>query len=419
MEITVNIATQQGREKSLRATLASLRSQCKTIRVWCNGFEPYLWLSDMGVQAVKGDDFGSAAKFKFVRPNEYYCTCDDDIHYPSNYIETIVAAQQSKGGCVSFHGRKLKGKGLNYYRGHTFYHCANDCPDADIDVPGTGVGCINTKEFTPDNIEREEWRNMDDVAIGYLLAVAGINVSLINHKAGWLVSLPNESGIFQQESKTPIRQNALADIIYDIRNKPPKVSIVIPYLKDRGYLSQAVDSVKNQLYDGEIELIMSQANKPVGYNFNRGIELATGKYIKWLCDDDYLPMSCIYDSVKGIGNKLMLTGGATNFFPNGRKVYAKAAKPMIDQMLVYNQIHGGGLLYHRDVFKMYGLFDESLRTGEEYEYNLRLLSCGVDFAVLDKSLYFYRRHDEQKSLGIHADQSWRAEVINQIKNKYR
>jgi hypothetical protein len=234
MEITVNIATQRGREESLRTTINSLREQCQTIRVWCNGFEPYAWLSDMGVHAVNGEDLGSAAKFKFVQPNEYYCTCDDDIKYPVGYVTRLVTAQQVYGGYVSFHGRKLQGRGLNYYRGHKFYHCVAECQTTSIDVPGTGVGCFNTNDFKPDNIEREEWRNMDDVAMGYLLALSNVDVKVIEHKAGWIVGIPNADGIWQREHRNPTRQNALADKIYDIRRELPKVSIIIPYVRDRG-----------------------------------------------------------------------------------------------------------------------------------------------------------------------------------------
>ncbi len=51
----------------------------------------------------------------------------------------------------------------------------------------------------------------------------------------------------------------------------PKVSIIIPYKIDRGYLNEAIESVKNQTYKGEIELILSQSNGSVSYNLNQGI----------------------------------------------------------------------------------------------------------------------------------------------------
>jgi hypothetical protein len=418
MEITVNIATQRGREESLRTTINSLREQCQTIRVWCNGFEPYAWLSDMGVHAVNGEDLGSAAKFKFVQPNEYYCTCDDDIKYPVGYVTRLVTAQQVYGGYVSFHGRKLQGRGLNYYRGHKFYHCVAECQTTSIDVPGTGVGCFNTNDFKPDNIEREEWRNMDDVAMGYLLALANVDVKVIEHKAGWIVGIPNADGIWQREHRNPTRQNALADKIYDIRRELPKVSIIIPYVGDRGYLQMAIDSVYNQNYGAEIELVLSQSNKSATYNFNRGLEKSTGKYVKYLCDDDWLPATSILDSVRAIKGYKALCGGATNVFEDGRRQYAKPQQPTLERMLKHNYIHGGSLMYDRDIFKQFGQLDEALKTGEEYAYNLHLLNCGVQFAVCDKNLYFYRRHSQQKSLGKGANQAQRKKAIDEIRKRY-
>jgi len=415
MEVTVNIATQVGREHSLKQTIRSLKPQCKTIRVWCNGFEPYEWLGGMG---VKGQDFGSASKFMFIRPNEIYCTCDDDIVYPTDYIKRITTAQKEHGGYVSFHGRKLSGLGKNYYSGHYYFACTKDSITREIDVPGTGVGCFNTNEFTPEDVIRPEWRNMDDVAIGYECARQGIKVTLIEHKGSWFKSTPNVSGIWQSEHLRPIRQTQLANKIYLMRNQPPKVSVVIPYLKDRGYLQQAIDSVHGQMYNGEIELILSQSNNPVGVNVNRGLKEATGKYIKFLADDDYLPPTAIHDSVKAIGEHLALCGAATNFFADGRTAHFAPQQPTLERMLTNNQIHMGSLFYDRRVFDEYGLFDESLRTAEEYDFNLMLLSKGVEFAVINKSVYFYRRHDAQKSLGKDADQTWRQQVISEIKQRY-
>jgi len=161
--------------------------------------------------------------------------------------------------------------------------------------------------------------------------------------------------------------------------KDPKVTVIIPYSKDRGWLNEAVDSVEKQSYAGEIELILSQSDKSVGYNINRGIEKSTGEYIKYLCDDDRLTEWSIQLSVESIEGFDFIHGNSINFWDSGKKVayIPSITNPTTPQMLDKNIIHGGTLMYRRDVFDRVGMFDESLDCAEEYEFNLRCLSKGL------------------------------------------
>ena len=43
--------------------------------------------------------------------------------------------------------------------------------------------------------------------------------------------------------------------------------------------------------------------------------------------------------------------------------------------------------------------NEERWTGEEYEFNMRLMAQGFKLGYVDAALYRYRRHDKQKSLG--------------------
>lgn len=201
------------------------------------------------------------------------------------------------------------------------------------------------------------------------------------------------------------------------------VSIIIPYVKDRGYLDQAIESVYNQSFKGKIELIESKSNKSVGYNLNRGIEISKGKYIKYLCDDDVLTYNSIQDSVDAMDDNDFIHGNSLAIDSFGNDLifnrYISNNRVTIESMLNSNKIHGGTLMYRRDVFDRFGLFDESLTTGEEYEFNLRLLSLGAKLGHCNRWLYKYRRHNEQKSLGIKANQLERIKIINEIKQRYR
>ena len=118
----------------------------------------------------------------------------------------------------------------------------------------------------------------------------------------------------------------------------PKVTIIIPYNKDRGWLNEAIESVNNQTYRGEIELILSQSDNGVSYNLNEGIRQATGDYIKYLCDDDRLTPNSILDSINSIQGFDFLHGRAVSFFEDGRRdIFTPPAKhPNVNRMILGN-----------------------------------------------------------------------------------
>lgn len=199
-----------------------------------------------------------------------------------------------------------------------------------------------------------------------------------------------------------------------------KVSIIIPYKTDRGYLQHAIDSVGSQTYKN-IQLIIQQGDCGVSENLNKGIGKATGDLITYLCDDDLLPPNAIQDTVDYFRGDF-IHGNAINFWNDGRKEVQIPAmiNPTLKDLVRKNHIHGGTVTYHASVFEN-NLFDESLTTGEEYEFNMRLISQGKELKYINKLLYLYRRHEEQKSLGnrSHDYKAQRRIKLELIKKKYR
>ena len=172
-----------------------------------------------------------------------------------------------------------------------------------------------------------------------------------------------------------------------------KVSVIIPYKEDRGYLKLAVASVPSYC-----ELILSKSNWNVSTNINLGFERSKGDYIKYLNDDDMLTANCIVDSVEGLKHYDIIHGNAYMMHP-GRVVEwrPKIFTPTLAQMLVRNPLHGGTLMYKRKVFETIGGFDESLSTCEEYEFNMRALKAGFKIGYVDSFLAYYRYHPQQKT----------------------
>jgi len=204
-------------------------------------------------------------------------------------------------------------------------------------------------------------------------------------------------------------------------NNLPKVSIIIPYKEDRGWLDDALKSVYTQTYQGKIEVIIAKSNNSVSFNLNDGIKRATGDYIKYLCEDDLLTPNSITDSINCMGDYDFINGKAKKFFQDGRVVLftPPILKPNLEQLAQVNTINGGTLMYRKSVFDKVGFFDESLDCAEEYEFNLRCLSFGLRLGYCDNILYRYRRHNTQKSLGMGVDQKIRILKIEAIQNKYK
>lgn len=181
----------------------------------------------------------------------------------------------------------------------------------------------------------------------------------------------------------------------------PKVSVIIPYNQDRGYLNAAIESLLSQTLK-DYELILSNSDNLAGVNMNRGIKKAEGKYICYLCDDDLLTPNSLMSRVEFMesNNFDFIHSKGYKLFENGVKKQYGLTNPyaQFNSVLHDNGIMGGSTMYRADMLKD-NLWDESLWTCGEWELHLRLLSSGYKLGFLDSFTYIYRIHSEQKSIG--------------------
>jgi len=222
-----------------------------------------------------------------------------------------------------------------------------------------------------------------------------------------------------------------------------KVSIIISVVEDRGYLEKAIKSALNQDYD-DYEIVLASDGNPamksyadkwnlkfslqeiksnISTNFNKAALIAKGEFLKALSDDDLLTTNCLKDLVNNIGNKSLIFANSIDFWQNGTNIINKPSikKGDFNELirLKSSYIHGGTIMFRKDIFLNRGGFDERLECCEEYDYYLYLLSKGYEFAYLDKIVYEYRKHNKQKSL-VHSpkERERRMRYKNYIINKY-
>ena len=197
------------------------------------------------------------------------------------------------------------------------------------------------------------------------------------------------------------------------------VTIVVPYNVDRGYLKDCLRSVYAQNYS-EIEVIEVENNLSVAKNINIGLKEAKGALFKYVCEDDWLPLTSIKDLVEGIGDHPWICANAYNVSGGVRDEYKPPMEGLkFKNMVLHNAIHGGTTIYRTDILREIGGMDESLWTGEEYEMNLRLMSFGYLPGYIDKFVYYHRIWGQQKSrIYRKQNKTKRDEAIKAIQSLY-
>jgi len=224
---SVNISTYSARKDTLPKVIDCFLNQTvkpDVIRIWVNDYKPEPIKADIPIEFHhNGWDLTDRGKYVWLDniratgKHEVFFSSDDDIAYPEDYIErTLSRMKDFPNHVVTYHGRKLKGKGLNYYYGHEAHHCLRSGEDALIDVGGTGVMAFDTRTFIPDIIQYPE-QCMVDVLMGLECAKHNIPIMCLKRDKGWLKDYPITESIYKSHSKRCGRQSQLADEIYRLR----------------------------------------------------------------------------------------------------------------------------------------------------------------------------------------------------------
>ncbi len=194
------------------------------------------------------------------------------------------------------------------------------------------------------------------------------------------------------------------------------VTVIIPYNRDRGWLKHAINSVPDNA-----QLILSQGDGNWPENFNKALDQATGKYIRWLHEDDMLTENSLMDAIKAMEEQKadFIHGNAYEINPDNKVIreYRPSIKrPSLNELLKNNVLHSGTMVYRKEVFEKVGKMDETLWTAEEFEFNLRCLRQGMKLGYCDKFLVYYRRHPAQKVRVVPAQERLKEKM--QVKSLY-
>jgi glycosyltransferase involved in cell wall biosynthesis len=208
----------------------------------------------------------------------------------------------------------------------------------------------------------------------------------------------------------------------------PLVSIVIPVYNGANYLTLAIDSALAQTYKN-IEILVvndgsndngvtariaqeygnrvryfEKRNGGVASALNLAVSKANGQFISWLSHDDLYTPNKIQRQIDYLVEQpepgRCVVYGDYSTFSNESTDVAQIALPSTDPanfryfITVQNILHGCTLLIPKSAFNKHGLFDESLRTTQDYDFWFRI-SEDFDFLHLAGVVVRSRSHEEQ------------------------
>lgn len=217
---TIQIASIPSREKQLKNTLESLIGQADRINVYLNGYSyiPEFPNWENVNYTITDNSKGDAYKFEGVENMYgYIYTCDDDLIYPPDYIETMTKGVDTYRCPVSLHGRTMLPRPVEgYYRKgrKEALRCLYEVKeDTEVDVLGTGCLAYCTRDVKIAG----EWfltPNMADVWFSVICRSQGVNMMVLSHKEGYLKHQETGGGIFEvefhkDEPQTSIYNNPL------------------------------------------------------------------------------------------------------------------------------------------------------------------------------------------------------------------
>jgi len=185
------MATIPERESTLEMVLDSLKDQVDIIELSLNNYLTIpKWLSKYSNlnPHCNTNEKGDANKVRYAThySDAYYFSCDDDIVYPSNYVEEYKKNIESEKALITIHGSNINRKVSSYYKGKQMKaHCLNTCNRVQVNIPGSGVSGWHTSLLKVD-YDSIQTANMCDIWLGMQAQEQGIRCISIKHEKGWI-----------------------------------------------------------------------------------------------------------------------------------------------------------------------------------------------------------------------------------------
>lgn len=209
----------------------------------------------------------------------------------------------------------------------------------------------------------------------------------------------------------------------------PVFTVVVPTYNQAQYLGPALDTLINQTFPLWEAVVVNDGSKDstttvmeeysqkddrircfqkenggVATALNTGIKNARGEWICWLSSDDLFELDKLETHFDAINKYPDIKFFHSHWYLLLEETQQKIAPPLwlsipptefqVTRFFWANYIHGNAIAVHHSVFEEVGLFNDSLRQGQDFDMWLRISSKFVSFYI-DKRTCVTRIHKGQ------------------------
>lgn len=250
---TVCMSSIPSRVEALQKTISSLINQVDRINVALNGYLSVPdFLNHSKITTVSLDNSrGPNAKFYWVdNITGYVFICDDDIFYPSNYIERTVSYIDKYRCLISHCGIKFNDNFESYLKDSKIYSPQRQI-DYDVFNPdnvGTGVLGYHAEDVS---LKYNDfcYTNMSDSSIFMISRRDKIAKVVAKHNDGWIKRSSDDDGLYEMKRKDDSHASLITKQILSTYKRPifkDGVTVILYNYKRTNNLHRIISDLKKQ-----------------------------------------------------------------------------------------------------------------------------------------------------------------------------
>lgn len=203
LPVYVNICSIPSRIKQLQYTVGVLKNQCDHFHIYLDGYKEIPdFLLNLGKKATivhctdKKLSIRDNGKFILLeqlvkeKKDAYYITCDDDIRYPADYINSMIKKLNYYDDKVTIgvHGVLFPSRVKKYFSQDRIVYNFSKALERDraVNILGTGTVAFRTNIFSDFSLGTFEKNGMVDIYFSILCKKNNILQICISRPANWL-----------------------------------------------------------------------------------------------------------------------------------------------------------------------------------------------------------------------------------------
>lgn len=144
-----------------------------------------------------------------------------------------------------------------------------------------------------------------------------------------------------------------------------------------------------QSFDDLVRQFVSEPDKGIYDAMNKGIDLATGRYISFLNSDDRYPNHTIQTILDINSDRDILYGNMIKERKLNGKIYTRKVKPDLSSMEQTMSVFHPSIFVRRELFNQLGKFSLKYSLAADYHWVLKAYLQGIRFEYIDSPLAIF------------------------------